>query len=416
MAADERRRFARFAAAGILFQGGAVTLDTSTFVAAFVHGLTGSSAAVAAAAAISRIGWLVPQLVVAHFAQGRARRMPFYMIGAFGRASCVVLLVVALALSGTTPAPALIAVFFVLWTAYAFISGIVAVPYNDIVARAIPSDRRSRLLGLRFFGGGLLAVAVAGLANQALDRLPFLRGYALVFLIGAVLLLGSASAFVSAGEPPAPTVGPPTPFTKFLREGIDVLRSDRRFRLFLGAQWLGAAVAMAFPFYVIEAKGAGLSNSDVAILVAAQTAGAIASNPVIGWWGDRFGKLSLVRLSAAAGFVAPALTLAWLAFAAPDRLAVLVAFCAVFAVLGAADNTRTIAYLGYLMEISPNDRRPAYSGYFNVLVAPAWLSPFAAAALAEAASLTAVFVASATFAVLHVLVVRRLGDARTGSP
>ena len=72
--------------------------------------------------------------------------MPFYILGAFGRASCVVLLVAALTLGGAAPASALIATFFVLWTAYAFISGIVAVPYNDIVARAIPSDRRSRLL------------------------------------------------------------------------------------------------------------------------------------------------------------------------------------------------------------------------------------------------------------------------------
>ena len=146
MVADGRRRFTRFVAAGVLFQGGAVTLDTSTFGAAFVHGLTGSSLAVAAVSAISRIGWLAPQLVIAHFAQGRTRRMPFYILGAFGRASCVVLLVAALTLGGAAPASALIATFFVLWTAYAFISGIVAVPYNDIVARAIPSDRRSRLL------------------------------------------------------------------------------------------------------------------------------------------------------------------------------------------------------------------------------------------------------------------------------
>ena len=44
------------------------------------------------------------------------------------------------------PGIASITVFFVLWTVYAFASGIVAVPYNDIVARLIEPERRSRVL------------------------------------------------------------------------------------------------------------------------------------------------------------------------------------------------------------------------------------------------------------------------------
>ena len=39
----------------------------------------------------------------------------------------------------TPPAGWMVGGFLVLWTLYAFVSGIVAVPYNDIVGRAIPS-------------------------------------------------------------------------------------------------------------------------------------------------------------------------------------------------------------------------------------------------------------------------------------
>lgn len=42
-----------------------------------------------------------------------------------------------------------------------------------------------------------------------------------------------------------------------------------------------------------------------------------------------------------------------------------------------------IAQLGYLMEISPEDARPAYSGYLNMLVAPVTLSPLVGAGLAS---------------------------------
>src|SRR5947199_8904272 len=87
---DFRRVFGRFSASGIFFQGGAAAIDTGTIVATLVHGLTGGSAvAVGAAATIARAGWLVPQLIVGYVAQRRARRMPFYVTGAFGRAICL---------------------------------------------------------------------------------------------------------------------------------------------------------------------------------------------------------------------------------------------------------------------------------------------------------------------------------------
>jgi hypothetical protein len=60
------------------------------------------------------------------------------------------------------------------------------------------------------------------------------------------------------------------------------------------------------------------------------------------------------------------------------------------------------------MEISPDDRRPAYSGYFNALAAPAALLPMAGGAVAEAASFAAVFAVSLTAAGLQFLAIWRL--------
>jgi hypothetical protein len=67
---EGNRRFWHISAAGIFFQGGAAAVDTSTIIAALVHGLTGGSAfAVGTAAAIGRFGWLFPQLFVAYYVQ-----------------------------------------------------------------------------------------------------------------------------------------------------------------------------------------------------------------------------------------------------------------------------------------------------------------------------------------------------------
>jgi MFS family permease len=409
MRARPDRRFWHISVAGIFFQGGAAAVDTSTIVAALVHTLTGGSAfAVGTAAAISRFGWLFPQLLVAYYAQQRTSRLPFYVAGAFGRVACLIALA-ALVWTAAPSASRTIALFFLIWTVYAFVSGIVAVPYNDIVARSIPSDRRSSMLALRFFCGGLLALAVATIAQRMLAALSASDAYAAVLLIGAALLFVSAVSFVTAREPAAPSAGRiDRGFADFLRNGMRVLRDDRHFRLFIGAQWLGGAAALALPFYVLLAN---VSAADVAVLLGAQTTGALLSNPLWGWWGDRLGKRSLLEINAAFGALPPLLALAWIA--GLDRLdaPTLSYFAVVFALLGATGNGGTIAQLGYLMEISPDDQRPAYSGYFNALVAPVTL-PMAGGAMAQALnSFAAVFAIGGAAAALQFLTVRRLRGA-----
>ena len=406
---DQSRRFWRISAAGVFFQGGAAAVDSSTIIATLVYGLTGSPFAVGAATAILRYGWLFPQIFVAYLAQRRRRRMPFYMVGAFGRVVCLAGVAAALAAANVLPAKVVVVLFFVLWTAYSFISGIVAVPYNDIVARSIASERRSRLLAVRFFGGGIVAVGVAAFAYEILGSFNFPTGYAFLVAIGAGLLLASTLCFVSSGEPLAPEPrAPGNGFTTFLKEGIDVFRGDARFRLFVYSQWLGGVVMMALPFYVLQLIEIRGTSADVAVLLGAQTAGALVSNALWGWWGDRRGKQSLLEGVAALRAGPPALTLVWVALAASGTVPELAGFVVVFVLLGALVNGTTIAMLGYLMEISPDDRRPAYSGYFNALVAPAALLPLVGAVVVAATSLGGVFAVSLAAAVLQYWMVRKL--------
>ena len=411
----ERGRFWRIAGAGVGFQGGSAAVDSATIIAGFVHALTGSALAVGFASAALRFGWLFPQLFVGYLAQRRRRRMPFYAFGAFGRVGCLALLAAAVAVMGDASPLALTVVFFILWTGYAFISGIVAVPYNDIVGRSIPSGRRSRMLAWRFFGGGLLGLFVAAAAHRLLGQLPFLQAHAAVFAIGALLMLVSSMLFVSAGEPDAPVPEQPRRgFGAFLRDGVQVYRDDGRFRLFLHSQWLGGAALMALPFYVIQARASGLALLDIPLLLAAQTAGALASNALWGQWGDRYGKQSLLEGVAVLRVVPPVAVL--LMAVTLDRFGVapLTAFGALFFCLGALVNGTTIAMLGYLMEISPDDRRPAYSGYFNAMVAPASLLPVLGGVIADAVSLHGVFLVAVAAGAFQYRAVRRLRRAMAG--
>jgi len=403
--------FWKIAGAGAAFQAGAAAVDSATIVASLVYQLTGNVFAVGTASAVLRLGWLLPQIVVGFLAQRAERRMPYYVVGAFGRAICLAAVAALLGLAGNLPHGWLIAGFLLLWTLYAFVSGIVAVPYNDIVGRSIRSELRSRMLALRFFGGGVLALGVAALIHRLLAADDFLLAHAWVFALASALMVISALSFVSAGEPALARSASPKPgnFTVFMRGGWAVLRDDGRFRLFLYTQWLGGATLMALPFYAVAATELGLRPRDIAVLLAAQTAGALASNPVWGRIGDRLGKLRLLEGVAVLRLAPPLGVLALLA-ADGAGSASLLAFAVLFVLLGALVNGMTIGYLGYLMEISPDDRRPAYSAYFNLLASPAALLPLVGAAVVDLLSLWTVFAAAAAAAVLQLFLFRKLAS------
>jgi MFS family permease len=88
---------------------------------------------------------------------------------------------------------------------------------------------------------------------------------------------------------------------------------------------------------------------------------------------------------------------------------------ALFFLLGALANGLTIAVIGFLMEISPEDRRPAYSGYFNAITAPAFLLPLVAGGLVAAFGLKLVFALSMIAAAAQFLMLRGIpvGDGQT---
>lgn len=386
----------------MLFQGGVAFVNTGTVIAVFVSGLTPSPIAVGAAEMLTRVGWLLPQLFAAHYAQRRPYRKAIYLLGGGGRALFLALLALLLFTSPNLPAKMLLATFFLFWALYSFISGLAGVPYNDIIGRTIPSEQRSRLLAWRFFGGGLLAIG-AGLIVRAILNRPaqwaFPANYGLLFGMGAAVLALSTFCFAQMREPAAPLTDNHVPFGEFLRNGLAVARTDQRFRLFLAVQWLTGATTMAAPFYILQAQQHGLTGGAVGTLLSVQMVGSLVCNPIWGWWGDHRGKLGLLQAVAVLSIVSPTLAVVFSFIFAPGSVFLLAGYAVVFFFAGITSSGGTVADLGYLMEISPDDQRPAYSGYMNALVAPTRLLPLVAGALLEVLPFSFVF-GTASLAVL----------------
>jgi hypothetical protein len=414
-----RRNFFWAALNGALFEFGASFAEVGTIVPAFLGRLGFGALTVGAAATIARFGWLLPQLFAANYAQGLRYRKPIYLVGGGGRAASLGLLATVLLawpagheVGATLP---LLVAFFALWTAYSFIAGLAGVPYNDVIARTIPSDWRSRLLAVRLFAGGALAVGsgllIRGILREAPG--PSLQPYALIFAAGAVILALSTACFARIQEPPAPAIAGRPAFSAFLRDGLDVLRADRRFRLFLCAQLLGGVTRMSAPFYLLQAhRVSRVPELEVGTFLAAQMIGSVVLNPLWGWWGDRRGKLSLLRVLTGISVVSPLLAIVLPLTAVPESMA-LVGYALVFFFLGTATTGDIVGELGYLMEISPDDQRPEYSGYMNALVAPSRLLPFVGGVIVALWSFQLLFVLAAVAVLARLVVLARLEPATT---
>jgi Major Facilitator Superfamily len=297
-----------------------------------------------------------------------------------------------------------------LWTLFCPSVGAAQVPYADVFARVIPAGQRSRLLGGRGLAGGLLGVGAGLAVRYHLDLTGAEVGaYAIIFLAGAVAFGLSAVAFALIHEPPTPGRTEAIALRALLAENVRTLRGDRRFRLFLVSQMLDAVALSALPFYVVQvARTGALPDADVGLLLAAHTVGAVGVNPLWGWWGDHRGKLALLRTAAPIALVTP---LAAIALAALPGLALEVtrpAYLAIFFLNGASASGRIVGDLGYLMEISPDDRRAEYSGYLNTWLAPIRLLPLLVALAERWLSLAGIFALAAGAAALRMAYLSRL--------
>ena len=124
--------------------------------------------------------------------------------------------------------------------------------------------------------------------------------------------------------------------------------------------------------------------------------------------GDRHGKLRLLQAVSVLRLAVPLAAIALYVFIDVGGVVGFGALVLLFVLIGALVNGMTIGYLGYLMEVSPDDRRPAYSGYFNAFASPAALLPLLGALIADLGSFETVFAVAAVAAVVQLVLLRRL--------
>jgi len=372
-----------------------------TIIPLFVSTLTRSPILIGLIPAIHTVGWQLPQVFIANRVSRQSRYKPMLLIiSTQERLPFLGLALVAFISPRIGPQAALLLTFFLLiWQALG--GGFTATPWQSMIAKIMPPDRRGTFYGIQSAAANLLATGSAVAAGYILTRVDSPLDFSVCFLLASIAMLLSWLALSGTREPATPLTTLPDSSLAFSRRLAAILKRDNNFRWFLAVRMLSQFGMLGFSFYTVYAVTVlGMSELTVGVMTAVLLGVQIIANPLMGWLGDRYSH-RLVMLS---GLLAASLSglLAWYA-PHPNW------FYLVFFLAGIANVAVWTIGLAMVLEFGTEPERPAYIGLANTLIAPATiLAPLLGGVLAELGGYPAAFIATSVGGLFAAFLLYRL--------
>ncbi len=391
---DTRRNAALLVLDYSAFGVGMAFLGMTTVLPNLVRLLGGTPLVVGSLAAIQTGTWFLPQLVAGRYVANRPR-VKKYVLGpiAIGRSllalQAPLLLLCAVRRPGLALG-ALLTALAVFWLA----DGLSSVPWYDLVARAIPAERRGRVLGSAQSLSGLLGIGVGALIRGILARPNrFPVNHVLLVQLAAVCLGVSFLALALIREAPSGVASAPRPgWGDYLPRLRAICRTDPRFVWVVGTRWLSGLADMGAAFYVLfAADRLHMPQATIGLFVSAGVTGSLLSGIILGPLGDRHGRQRVIAIVMGLRCLCPALALfapllaglhPWVG---PAMLAL------AFAAAGMANSGSMVGFTNYVLEIAPPGERSTYMGLANTLTGILIAAPVVAGWLVQAASYELLF-------------------------
>ncbi|MCL4871703.1 MAG: MFS transporter [Anaerolineae bacterium] len=345
---------------GSSFMLGLSFISATTIVPLFLSKLTDSAIPIGLAAVIAQGSWFLPQLFTANVVERLARKKPVVInLGFFTERLPMWLILLAAVVAAASPTLALI-LFFIGYAWHGLGAGLIATAWQDMLARIFPVNRRGRFFGLVMLIGAGLGTVGASLSAWLLKTYPFPLNFVYCFAIAAIGI-NLSWVFLALTREPVQAVSVPRRETRqYWAELRPLLRQDRNFRHFLIARLLLALSGMGIGFLTLAAiRQWQIADNVVGWYTALTLLGQTFGNVLFGLLADRYGhKLSLELSGAAAAL---SFALAWLA---PDPAW----YYPIFALQGISQGGILVSGMMVVLEFSPADRRPTYTGLANTLV------------------------------------------------
>ncbi len=368
-----------------------------TVLPLFVSTMTDSAILIGLVPTFHSVGWQLPQLLTANLVARQKIYKSMVMRNTIHeRLPFIGLIVVALLIPTIGNQAALFMTFMMLaWQGLG--GGFTATAWQSMIARIFPSDRRGTFYGLQSSAANILGSLGAVAAGFILEKFENYLDFIICFLLTSVSMAISYLA-VSFTREPERVSDELLPVQTPIRSRMEkILKQDKNFSWYLVARILTQIAMMGVAFYTVYAvRIHQVSESQIGIMTGLLLGVQILVNPVMGWIGDQWSNLRVMKIGMLAAIGSAAL--AWLS-PSPSY------FYLVFILTGIANVAIWTIGLSMTLEFGNQADQPIYIGMANSLVAPAnILAPLLGGWLAEIAGYPSAFLVSALGGVAALLV------------
>ena len=361
---------------GASFWFGLSFISATTIVPLFISKLTDSTLAIGLVAVIAQGSWFLPQLFTANVVERLARKKPVVVNLGFFLERLPMWLIVLAALMARRSTTAALLLFLLGYAWHGLGAGVVAIAWQDMLARCFPVARRGRFFGTTMFVGAGIGAMAAGFSAWMLRTIPFPINFVYSFLIAAIFINMSWVFLAMTREPVQPVTVPRQSNRQFWSDLPKILRRDVNFSRFLLARLVLALSGMGTGFVTVAAvQDWQVADSTVGVYTAVFLAGQTVGNLLFGFLADKFGHKLSLEISGLAAMLA--FLLAWLA-ASPAY------YFAVFAFIGVYSGAVIVSGIMVVLEFPAPEKRPTYAGLANTGVGiVSALAPLVGAGLAK---------------------------------
>lgn len=370
----------------------------STIIPVFASTITSSPIIIGLIPAFRNAGWFLPQLFLAPWIENKTPILPTVIrLGISERLPFLFLTIYAFILPHLSQQLAIIIFLaLVIWLSIA--SGLVALPWQELIARIIPMTFRGRFFGFSHFIGSGLAVFSAFGASIILKKVAYPYNYGVIFLCATIFLTISFFFFIQTREPKKEfEPKPKSQKDQFPQRLKSTLKNDKNFRTFLISRALSYTGSMAYGFIAVYGiQHFKLSDAYAGIFTVFLVLGSILGYAFWGFISDRYGHKRVLTFAAACW----AISLVLVIFA-PSVIWINGAL-----ILMSFSNTgEIIGDINIVLEFGKVEERPFFIGMARTLTGPFQLiAPIAAGVIIKTWDYQTMFIVASLFALVNILV------------
>jgi len=352
---------------GVMFSFGMAFSEPFAVLPVFMNAFTKSKLLIGLMISIIKSGSALPQLLVARKMQGLARSKPILIKALWIRWLAWGLLALVTFVWGSGDPVFVVIAFVIFLTIFSIGGGIAAIPYFNMIAHAIPAERRGKFWGTKQFLGGLFAIAAGYLVKLILssERMEFPQNYSMLFFVTfAVLAISYTGLSLFREHEFVPQNGKKSPLFRQIKTH---LRNYPPLGYGVMANILSYSLFLSLPFFVLYAKEKlSFPASWIGYFVSAQMAGAIFSNLSWSKISDKLGSATVIRGAVFMAFLAVATALVANSFWN---------YLLVFVFVGFFMDGAAIGFSNYFLEIGTAELRPLFISISGTLKFPVYFFP-----------------------------------------